>query len=132
MTILAYCVCSHTAELKDEELLPHILKPNPHRSTYSNMMLFLRCQVEDFAFGKKWGSAEALDAEFERRQEEKKRKKGKKFEQKLAELRKRTKTNLYNKRIEEAHVHDFQIVRDENGQEKEVCDCGLAVDVESF
>ncbi len=39
------------AELKDEELLPHLLKANPHKATYSNMMLFCRKQVEEFAFG---------------------------------------------------------------------------------
>jgi DNA-repair protein complementing XP-A cells len=32
-------------ELKDEDLLPHLLRPNPYASTYSNMMLFLRVQV---------------------------------------------------------------------------------------
>ena len=48
------------AELRDTELMPHLLKANPHKATYSNMMLFLRCQVEDFAW-KKWGSPEALE-----------------------------------------------------------------------
>ncbi|KAL4069450.1 XPA protein C-terminus-domain-containing protein [Scleroderma citrinum] len=62
------------AELRDRELLPHLLKANPHKSTFANMMLFLRCQVEDFAW-KKWGSPEALDAEWERRVEERRRRK---------------------------------------------------------
>ena len=57
--------------------MPHLLKANPHKSTYSNMMLFLRCQVEEFAW-KKWGSPEALDVEFERREKERKKKKSKK------------------------------------------------------
>jgi DNA-repair protein complementing XP-A cells len=39
------------------------------------MMLFLRYQVEEYAFTVKWGSAEALDAEFERREAEKKKRK---------------------------------------------------------
>ena len=57
--------------------MPHLLKANPHKSTFANMMLFLRYQVEDFAW-KKWGTPEALDAEWQRRVDEKKKKKNKK------------------------------------------------------
>lgn len=71
-------------ELKDEDLLPHLLRPNPHASTYSNMMLFLRLQVEKVAMDK-WGGEEGLDAEWERREEFKKRKREAKFEQGLRE-----------------------------------------------
>ena len=86
-------------ELKDEELLPHLLRPNPHASTYSNMMLFLRfqvrstgaritglvsCQVEKVAWDK-WGGEEGLDKEWERREQFKKRKREAKFEQGLRE-----------------------------------------------
>ncbi|RDB28512.1 DNA repair protein RAD14 [Hypsizygus marmoreus] len=94
------------AELRDEELLPHLLKANPHASTYANMMLFLRYQVEDFAW-KKWGSPEALDAEYDRRTAEKKKKKNKKFEQGLKELRKRTKEGVWQRRRDEEHKHVF-------------------------
>jgi len=59
------------------------------------MMLFLRYQVEAYAFEKKWGSAEALDAEFERRETEKKRRKEAKFKEKLLDLKKRTRTEAY-------------------------------------
>lgn len=124
-----------SAELKDEELLPHLLRPNPHRSSYSNMMLYLRCQVESFAFSdKKWGSPEALDAEFEKRQKEKKARKEKKFEAKLKDLRRKTKSNLHVQRKEAAHVHEFVLQRDEEtGEEQEVCaGCGMDVDVETF
>lgn len=71
-------------ELKDTDLLPHLLKANPHASTYSNMMLFLRGQVEEVAW-KKWGGEEGLDKEWERREEFKKRKREAKFEQGLRE-----------------------------------------------
>jgi DNA-repair protein complementing XP-A cells len=50
------------------------------------MMLFVRYQVEAFAW-KKWGSPEALDAEYERRTAVKKKTKNKKFEQGLKEFR---------------------------------------------
>lgn len=71
-------------ELRDTDLLPHLLKPNPHASTYSNMMLFLRVQVEKVAWDK-WGGEEGLDKEWERRVEFKKRKREEKFEAGLRE-----------------------------------------------
>ncbi|XXG96363.1 hypothetical protein Hte_002645 [Hypoxylon texense] len=85
-------------ELRDEELLPHLSKPNPHKSHWHDMMLFLRCQVEEYAFSdKKWGSAEALDAEFERREADKKKRKEAKFKEKLLDLKKRTRTDAYRR-----------------------------------
>ncbi|TFK20166.1 hypothetical protein FA15DRAFT_689268 [Coprinopsis marcescibilis] len=97
---------SRKAELRDQELLPHLLKANPHKSTYANMMLFIRYQVEEFAWNK-WGSPEALDAEYERRVEEKKKQKNKKFEESLRNLRKRTKESLWQRRIDAEHVHSY-------------------------
>jgi len=84
-------------ELKDEELLPHLERPNPHRSTWNNMMLYLRYQVEEYAFTKKWGSAETLDEEFEKREGEKKRRREGKFKAKLQELKKKTRVEAYRR-----------------------------------
>lgn len=70
------------SELRDSNVLPHWSKSNPHKSTYSNMLLYLRKQVEAFAWVK-WGSAELLDKEFEKREAEKMQRKHKKFKQKL-------------------------------------------------
>ncbi|RKO90087.1 XPA protein C-terminus-domain-containing protein, partial [Blyttiomyces helicus] len=93
------------SELKDYKRLPHWERPNPHKSTYSNMLLYMRGhQVEKFAF-EKWGSPEALDAEFERREDEKKARKEKKFQSKLMELRKKTRTSTWQKKLPEDHVH---------------------------
>ncbi|KAN0060437.1 DNA repair protein rad14 [Thecaphora frezii] len=121
------------AELRDEELLPHLLKANPHKATYSNMMLFCRKQVEAFAFSDaKWGSEENLDAEFERREEEKARKRGLKFQQRLADLRKRTRDNVWQKRKDEEHVHQWEEV-EVRGHTKQRCvDCQYEIDVEVF
>ncbi|KAG6832242.1 hypothetical protein H0H92_004207 [Tricholoma furcatifolium] len=118
-------------ELRDEELLPHLLKANPHASTYANMMLYLRCQVEEFAW-KKWGSPEALDAEYERRVADKKNKKNKKFEQGLKELRKRTKEGVWQRRRDEEHKHVFgALEKGPDGISQQVCHtCGFTVDVE--
>ena len=84
-------------ELKDTELLPHLERPNPHKSTWNNMMLFLRYQVEEYAFSKKWGSAEALDEEFAKRETEKKKRKEDKFKSKLQELKKKTRVEAYRR-----------------------------------
>jgi DNA-repair protein complementing XP-A cells len=115
-------------ELRDHEIMPHLLKANPHSSTYANMMLFLRHQVEEFAW-KKWGSPEALDAEYERRTAEKKKKKNKKFEDGLKELRRRTKESVWQRRKDEEHQHVFSTVQ--NGVQ--VChSCGFTIEVEEF
>jgi DNA-repair protein complementing XP-A cells len=71
-------------ELRDTSLLPHLLKANPHATTYSNMMLYLRFQVEEVAW-KKWGGEEELDAEWDRREEQKRARKERKFEEGLKE-----------------------------------------------
>lgn len=84
-------------ELKDPDLLPHLSRPNPHKSHWHDMMLFLRYQVEEYAFNQKWGSAEALDAEFEKRETEKKKRKEVKFKEKLLDLKKKTRTDAYRR-----------------------------------
>lgn len=85
-------------ELKDPDLLPHLKKPNPHKSTWNDMMLYLRFQVEEYAFSdKKWGSPEALDEEFTRRQDETKRRREAKFKSKLADLKRRTRVDAYKR-----------------------------------
>lgn len=118
-------------ELRDEEIMPHLLKPNPHNTTYSSMMLYLRYQVEEFAY-KKWGGSEGLDAEYEKRQTEKKLKKDKKFELKLRELRKKTRVAKFSKsaarRLEGKHEHQFseEVVDGTTGMSIRTCGlCGL-------
>ncbi|TPX63477.1 hypothetical protein SpCBS45565_g06556 [Spizellomyces sp. 'palustris'] len=94
------------SELRDSSRLPHWERPNPHKSTYSSMLLYLRFQVEKFAW-EKWGSPEALDREFERREREKKERKEKRFKSKMSELRKKTRTSTWQRRADETHVHKF-------------------------
>ncbi|KAH9176986.1 XPA protein C-terminus-domain-containing protein [Lactarius sanguifluus] len=121
------------SELRDEELLPHMLKANPHKSTFANMMLFCRYQVEEFAW-KKWGSPEELDAEWKKRTAEKDKKKKKKFEQGVRELRKRTREGVWQKRKDAEHKHEFgETTTNEDGVDVQVChDCGFTIEVEEF
>ncbi|KAI9008323.1 XPA protein C-terminus-domain-containing protein, partial [Gaertneriomyces semiglobifer] len=90
------------SELRDVHRLPRWERPNPHKSTYSNMLLYVRQQVEAFAW-EKWGGPQQLDDEFERREKEKKERKEKKFRAKLSELRKKTRTSTWAKKAEEEH-----------------------------
>ncbi|THC92528.1 hypothetical protein EYZ11_008011 [Aspergillus tanneri] len=138
------------AELRDEELLPHLERPNPHKSTWNNMMLYLRYQVEEYAFSsKKWGSAEALDAEFERRENEKKRRREAKFKTKLQDLKKRTRVDAYRRNRQGAaggsfgddlgnnrkHVHQWgrSVENAETGIGVKKCiDCGMEVEELEF
>ena len=131
-------------ELKDEKLLPHLERPNPHKSHWHNMSLYLRCQIEDYAFSeRRWGSAEALDAEFAKREVEKKRRQESKFKSKLADLKKRTRVEAYQRSRKGGggnfgddlgdgrHVHEFGRPLDnpETGIPVKKCQgCGLEVE----
>ncbi|KAI9730598.1 MAG: hypothetical protein M1834_008062 [Cirrosporium novae-zelandiae] len=132
-------------ELKDEELLPHLERPNPHKATWNNMMLFLRYQVEEYAFSKKWGSADKLDEEYTRRENEKKRRKEAKFKSKLEDLKKKTRFEAYRRsRKGEAtnevgkstrHNHQWgRAVEDaETGMSVKTCiECGMEVEELEF
>ncbi|KAI9680324.1 MAG: hypothetical protein M1829_001210 [Trizodia sp. TS-e1964] len=147
-------------ELRDPEILPHLDKPNPHKSTWNTMMLYLRYQVEEYAFSPaKWGSAVALDEEFARREAEKKRRKEKKFKEKLNDLKRKTRVEAHRRNRgggkgggEEAgfgddlgdgkkHVHRWgRVVFDAEGEEgvgeevgiKTCVDCGMEVEELEF
>lgn len=95
-------------EMRDSDLLPHLERPNPHKNTYTNMMLYVRFQVEEFAF-KKWGGAEGLDAEWERREQSKKDRKEKKYLAKINEMRKRTRAEQLTRAGRDFH-HDHEWV----------------------
>ncbi|KAK4501871.1 hypothetical protein PRZ48_007680 [Zasmidium cellare] len=135
-------------ELKDTELLPHLKKPNPHKATFHDMMLYVRYQVEEYAFSeRKWGSAEALDEEFERRTQAKKDQKEKKFKNKLQELKKRTRVDAYKRargggggefgdtigRGKHEHEWGRSIEDPETGMTKKSCvECGMEVEELEF
>ncbi|ELR10156.1 hypothetical protein VC83_00720 [Pseudogymnoascus destructans] len=131
-------------ELKDPELLPHLSKPNPHKSHWHDMMLFLRYQVEEYALGpSKWGSAEALDAEFARREADKKKRKEEKFRSKLVELKRKTRAEHYRRAAREGgaggtfgdkvgggkHEHEWGATVEDAGRTVRACvECGMEVE----
>lgn len=110
------------------------------------MMLFLRFQVEEYAIKTKWGSAEALDAEFERRETQKKARKEAKFKDKLTELKRKTRTDAFRRQAgtlgrtgankfgdavgSSRHVHEWgRTVENEAGMTIKTCvECGMEVE----
>lgn len=119
-------------ELKDTSLLPRIEKPNPHG--YSRMQLFLRFQVEEFAW-KKWGSPEGLDEEWQKREDLRIKRRDKKYNDKLKEMRKKTRAEEYTRKLRngqdlgERHVHDWSapvaIPGELNMVKRRCIDCGV-------
>ena len=124
-----------TAELKDEEILPHLEQANPHKSTWSNMMLYVRYQVEEQAI-RKWGSLEAMDKEYERRVQDKKRRQDKKFTSKLRDLKKRTmvenwkrERNKQSAQGRHEHVWGAAVRNRETGETVRTCEeCGFELE----
>ncbi|KAF9173477.1 hypothetical protein BGX21_000796 [Mortierella sp. AD011] len=125
-------------ELRDTELFPYWERPNPKKATWNNMMLYLRYQVEEFAF-KKWGGPEGLDREFERRERDKETRKEIKFKKELRDLRNKTRTSVWldkksNQRAK-VHKHNFgtALVDPSSGASVQTCiECGIQVECEEF
>lgn len=138
-------------ELKDDELLPHLERPNPHKREWNNMMLFLRFQVEEYAFSeRKWGSEEALDAEFERREQEKRGRKERKFKEGLRDLKRKTRVEALRRRRgaggeggagfgvdvggngRHEHTWGRPVVGADGGEVKKCTECGMEVEELEF
>lgn len=119
-------------ELKDTEILRRIEKPNPHG--FSRMQLFLRMQVEEFAW-KKWGSAEGLDQEWERREKARLDRREKKYQAKMRDMRKKTRAEEYTRKLrngqalDDRHVHEWSaplvVGEDERMVRRRCIDCGI-------
>ena len=118
-------------ECRDHSQLPCWDRPNPHKSTYANMKLYLRKQVEAFAW-RKWGSPEQLDEEYERRNEMKRKRKQVEHDKKVREMRKRTKTGVYLERVQKQTklTHQHTWIEDDGGVKK--CTCGLELEEEEL
>ncbi|KAI5949357.1 RAD14 [Candida jiufengensis] len=120
-------------ELQDLSILPRIEKPNPHG--YSKMQLFLRFQVEEFAF-KKWGSSEGLDLEWEKREQNKLKRKEKRYQDSLKEMRKKTRAEEFTRKLRDGkslnykHVHDWSapLKIDDHTIKRRCIDCGIEIE----
>lgn len=98
-------------ELADPDLFHKLEKPNPHSGTFARMQLFVRCEVEKYAY-EKWGGEEGLDNEWKRREEGRIKRKEKKYNEKIKEMRLKTRAQEYTNRLRDkkhgkTHVHKF-------------------------
>ncbi|KAI8906335.1 DNA binding domain-containing protein [Gorgonomyces haynaldii] len=123
--LLTKTECKQDYLLTEPEMkeLKSWMRPNPHKQSYSNMLLYCRSQVEAFAI-KKWHSLEEMDQEFEKREQKKQQKKQQKFQTKLKELRTKTRTVLFKEDHEHAYVDEADCM---------VCKtCGFRVEFETL
>ena len=128
-------------ELADLGLFRRIVKENPHSGTFSRMQLFLRYQIEEYAF-KKWGSSDNLDKEWLRREEMRKNRREKRFNNKLREMRKKLRAEELTRNLraqrDKKHIHDWSFPErkkpadgeevPENSFVKRCIDCGMEVE----
>ncbi|XP_069673219.1 DNA repair protein complementing XP-A cells homolog [Periplaneta americana] len=91
---------------KREPVLKFIMKKNPHNVRWGTMKLYLELQVEKRAL-EVWGSEEQLEAERERREEERAKSKMKKYNKQLKALRMSVRSSLYDRTNKSSHVHQF-------------------------
>ncbi|AAS53197.2 AFL177Wp [Eremothecium gossypii ATCC 10895] len=126
-------------ELNDASLFDRLEKPNPHSGTFAHMQLFVRCEIEKYAF-EKWGGEEGLDNEWQRREEGKIERREKKYQQKVREMRLKTRAQEFTTRLKEKkygkdHTHEFGAPVDggsnEDGipvQKRRCFGCGIEIE----
>lgn len=114
-------------ELDDRDRLPHMERPNPHKSSWHNMQLFLKKQVCSFAI-EKHGSLDALEQNKDEWVKCKMKRKEKRYADKMTELRKKTRADSWKSSMTGSvrHVHKFR--EDELG--RECTECGFKVKYE--
>lgn len=91
---------------KRDPPLKFIMKKNPHNVRWGSMKLYLELQVECRAL-EVWGSEEQLEAERERREEERAKSKVKKYNKQLKALRMSVRSSLYDRTNKSSHEHQF-------------------------
>lgn len=90
---------------KREPPLRFINRKNPHKSTWAEMKLYLRFQVEKRAL-EVYESLDKIQEQKELREEKKELAKAKKYNKQLSELRKAVRSTLYDKTTKK-HEHEF-------------------------
>lgn len=130
-------------ELADTAILPSVCKPNPLKTSWSQMRLYLRLQVENFATTK-WGTLKNLEEEIVNRASAKEIRAQKRFKESLkgmslfstfclifVDLRRKTKIGKKNlsKNDEAHHRHNYI---DSSEGKKKCRDCGLCIEVEEL
>lgn len=117
--------CLSTYLLTNEELrdFNFLVRPNPHKGTWSDMNLYLEDEVEEFAI-RKWGSLDKIREVREERSRALENRKIKRLRNKIMDLRRKTRIAP---KVTEKHIHEFVADGDVCR-----CKCGLAVEQEEF
>lgn len=89
-----------------EPVLKFIARKNPHKTSWAEMKLYLKLQVEARAI-EVHGSLDEIKKQKELREEKREIGKIKKYNKQLVELRKNVRATLYDNRTKAAHVHEF-------------------------
>jgi DNA-repair protein complementing XP-A cells len=101
-----------------------LLRPNPHKGTWSDMNLYLKEEIESFAI-KKYIFYERIEEIKEERKSKLMERKKKKLKKKIRDLKR--KTRLDERELPKRHEHEFM---DVDGAC--TCSCGLIIEQEEF
>lgn len=128
------------SELNDTDIFRKYEKSNPHSGTFARMQLFLRQDIEKFAWDK-WGGPEGLDQEWEKRELGKQERKEKRYKKQIETMRLKTRSQEFTKRLRDKkygnlkHKHSFTEIlsnqSDDMGNKvvKKRCnDCGMEIE----
>lgn len=123
--LITKTTCKKEFLLTEEELnhFKYLLKPNPNKSTYVDMHLYLFNEIKDFAI-KKYNSYENIEKEKEERKINLLKRKKTKMKKRIKDLKRKT---IIEKREYEKHKHEFEEI---NGNL--ICKCGLVVEQEEL
>lgn len=110
-----------------EPPLKCVLRKNPINSSYAEMKLYLKLQVEARAI-EVHGSLDAIEKLKVIREEKREISKIKKYNKQLVELRKNVRATLYDNRSSSSHTHEFgpSTYNEETDEYTHVCSCGFS------
>lgn len=89
-----------------EPPLKFVARKNPHKSTWAEMKLYLKLQVEARAI-EVHGSLDEIEKKKEEREDKREIGKIKKYNKQLVELRKNVRATLFDNRTKASHTHEF-------------------------
>ncbi|KAL6122892.1 rhp14 [Nucleospora cyclopteri] len=116
--------CKNDYLLTEEELATFrfLNKPNPHKSSYNDMCLYKKEDIEEFSL-KKYGNFEEIEKQKKERLEKRKSKKMEKIKKSVRNLKK----SVVKLKSHEKHNHKF---KQKGG--KGICECGMEIEMDFY
>lgn len=117
--------CQNTYLLNDYDLkhFNYLVRPNPHKGTWSNMNLYIEEEIVKYAI-QKYGSLEEIESIKTKRESDLLGRKKKRMRKVVKDFKRKT---LLSKPRNERHSHRFEV----SGGVKR-CDCGLEYEEEEI